>query len=165
MIVYRANNQTQGDLKMSCIHLPAEHIAAIVAYAVRTRPGYEPRYEAAPGVWKSITRDNAAEVAAILAQANANAYAQRYRETPQPVTVTPAMIHNARALRPVELLKACHSYEYQTSDWTDYDTSTAHDIITRIVHAACERLDGYAEAGTWVISAPAVTVRYTVIAL
>ena len=111
---------------MSCIHLPAAHIAAIVAYAVRTRPGYEPRYEAAPGVWKSITRDNAAEVAAILAQANANAYAERYRETPQPVTVTPPMIHNARALRPVELLKACHGYDYQTSDWSDYDTSAAH---------------------------------------
>ena len=157
-------------LALHWFHLPAAHIAAIVAYAVRTRPGYEPRYEAAPGVWKSITRDNAAEVAAILAQANANAYAERYRETPQPVTVTPPMIHNARALRPVELLKACHGYDYQTSDWSDYDTSAAHAIITRIIRAACERLDGYTDAGTWVISDPApkpetVTVRYTVIAL
>lgn len=147
---------------MSCIHLPAAHIAAIVAFAVRTRPGYEPRYEAAPGVWKSITRDTAGEVAAILAQANANAYAERYRETPQPVTVTPAMIRDARALRPVELLKACHSFDYQTSDWSNYDTSAAHGIIARIARAACERIDGYEQADTWCISDPApVTVRYT----
>lgn len=155
---------------MSCIQLPPEHIAAIVAYAVRTRPGYEPRYQSAPGVWIAITRETAVQVAGILAQANANAYAERYRETPAPEIVTPAMIHNARALRPVELLKACHSYDYQTSDWTDYDTSTAHDIIAHIVRAACERLDGYTDADTWVISAPApkpepVIVRYTVIAL
>lgn len=153
---------------MSCIQLPPAHIAALVRFAVDyphwpTVHGSPIKYRTASGDWEPITSENAPAIAAELAQANANAYAERYRETPQPVTVYTTSARRVRTLTAVEAIKAAHSFRYQSSDWTGYEDSTAARIIEAIIDSAARIVAGYRDADTWAIGdepAP-VTLRYT----
>lgn len=144
---------------MSCVQLDPAHIAALVKFAAQHRPGnagplsyYTPGPEGERGEWHGITRETAGEVAAILARANANAYAERYREITAPVQVPAALITGARELSAVQVLMACRSYEYQTSGWSEYDTSAADGIIKAITRRAIDCLPGFDDADTWEIT-------------
>ena len=141
---------------MSCIQLPPEHIAALVKFAATPRRSgplqyFPPGPEGKPGEWHAITRETAPAVAAELAQANANAYAERYSETPAPEQVPAALIAGARELSAVQVLMACRSYEYQSSDWSEYDASPAAGIIKAITRRAIDCLPGFDDADTWEI--------------
>lgn len=138
---------------MSCIQLPPEHIAALIKFARGSGPlqYFTPGPEGERGSWRAITRETAAEAAAILAQANANAYAERYREITAPEQVGDTLIAGARELSAVQVLMACRSYEYQTSDWSEYDTSAAAGIIKAITRRAIDCLPGFDDADTWEI--------------
>lgn len=135
---------------MSCIQLPPEHIAALIKFAAIPRRSGPLQYFDGKE-WHAITRETADETAAILAQANANAYAERYRETPAPEPVGDALIAGARELSAVQVLMACRSYEYQSSDWSEYDTSAAAGIIKAITRQAIDCLPGFDDADTWEI--------------
>jgi len=55
-----------------------------------------------------------------------------------------------RKYTPVEILKACDCYEYQSCEHPGWRESEAHQIIERIRDSATSKLDGYEDA-PWVI--------------
>ena len=137
---------------MSAIHLSPAHIAAIVACGhvyreYRPRAGLDTTDET---LCKALLAD-----AACLARENARSYSTRYpRDAADPVEVTIETIAAFTApdaiLSPVAFLKALASYDYQTCETDDYETTAAAKIIRGMRNRAIQHLPGY-ETAAWTI--------------
>jgi|TARA_R100000789_G_scaffold100171_1_gene109042 hypothetical protein len=53
---------------------------------------------------------------------------------------------NGREFKPVEIIKLCNCYDYQSCESDDYDTTTANKIIKSIRACAVSMLPGYDQA-------------------
>ena len=89
---------------MSAKPSSAAHIAALVRFAIDyphwpTVHGSPIKYRTAAGDWEPITSDNAPAIAAELAQANANAYAERWVRTLRHELLDRTIIWNDKQLR------------------------------------------------------------------
>jgi hypothetical protein len=49
-------------------------------------------------------------------------------------------------INPVQVIKACHCYSYQTCEHDEWEASEAHAFIHYLLSLACHRLPGYEEA-------------------
>ena len=117
---------------MSCFVVSDFHVNALVSWAVLHR---------APAFFGGL---GPRTLAAILAEANRAAYRSRYGEQPEPAA--PYQSQDVRGLSPVQVIKACDCLEYQCSDWSEWQGSTAERALARIrQHAICA-LPGYDEA-------------------
>lgn len=128
---------------MSCILLNSTH-TALIAAAIKELCQYENR--------------TAAEVAAILAEANANAYNERYKDKVAPVVPSAAELSLAKValfnekITLAQILKACHSYSYQACDWSEYTNSEADRLVSRLEKAVAIKAVGFDyEEAEWTV--------------
>jgi hypothetical protein len=95
-------------------------------------------------------RDKASEVGQMLWAENVKSVAHRYshRDDCPEVSDYEYGTHDARpvAIEPVEVIKACHCYEYQSCEHPEWETSEAKEFIDRLCRAATQSLVGYEEA-------------------
>lgn len=87
----------------------------------------------------------------VLAVANVESLDARYpSESWTPVIRTRPLLAYA-ALTPVEVVMACHGYEYQACEYAEWDQSEAKQLIAFILHEADANIPGYGDAETWSI--------------
>ena len=116
------------------------HVAAIVRYAARQK--YMTDLRADP--------DAQVATANMLHAENAASVNYRYpgHEAQEPHRFTEREIDRARALTPVELLKAIHCLDYQSCDHPGWKDSAACKFLLHLTHNAIADLPGY-DAAPW----------------
>ena len=89
--------------------------------------------------------DDIQKMAEILRKENVRSVNCRYNETtdPEELKIT---FHYQSDVTIVEIIKACHCYDYQACETDDYPTTDAHRIIDWILDAAIHLLPGYEQA-------------------
>ena len=136
---------------MSCMHLPANHIAAMMG-SVQAHTPYE-----------TLTTSSLAtltESAKELAEANANAFNDRYHhriaeggiDEAKPGLVTADMIEKW-ALNPLSIAdtnRAIQCYQYQCSDWRDWVSSKQERLTLYMQRILLDASAG--ESDVWVVS-------------
>lgn len=90
----------------------------------------------------------AEDALATLYYQNVRSICYRYIELedsyPERVAFDNRALHGA--IDPLQVIKACHCYEYQASETPDYEDSDAAAIIRRIIAAFSRELTGYQDA-------------------
>jgi hypothetical protein len=124
---------------MSAFVLSNEHIAAMMQATTPRYPGnafwY---YHNNQGHYKNPT-----DIGQILMNQNYRSVNHRYSET-EP---TPRFHNYAKKdYTPVEILKACDSYSYQSCETEDWDQTEAFAILQAIRSTAIGNLPGYEKA-------------------
>lgn len=140
---------------MSAFQVNPEHIGAIAKWAIRHNRGA--RFTS---YWNGSTRDYYFEdICTVLANECFRSVRTRYPKGPlpgptafsdSPVQVTEPMSTFAD-LSPVDVLKACQSYEYQSCEIDDWDQSEAYALVERIKDAAIHALPGFDASPAWSI--------------
>lgn len=131
---------------MSSYIVSNTHISAIVRWAASNKGSY---WDSGASRRYEIT-DNKQKVCQILLDANYKSVNTRYSENNSAViTYNP----KAKALRPVEVIKACDCLAYQSCDDDSWDTSIAKAIVDSIRDKAIDSLPGYEDAA-WEIQDP-----------
>lgn len=120
---------------MSCFVVPDFHIDALVSWAVANHAS------------AFIDGLNPRELAAELHLANCAAYRERYGENGGE-SYSFTMRPEVHAMPAVQVLKACDCLDYQCSDWSRYEGSTAQRAVARIRDRAIACLPGY-RAAAW----------------
>ena len=118
---------------MSCFVVPDYHVDVLVSWAVLHK---------APAFIEGM---GPRTLAAVLARANRAAYRARYGdpcEEPEPYRP-----RDAQHLSLAQVVKACDCLDYQCSDWSEWEDSTAQRALARIrEHAVRLALPGYDDA-------------------
>ena len=89
------------------------------------------------------------EVGQILVDENYRSVNYRYSENGEPEEFAPD--YTVRTLSPVEVIKACDCYLYQSCETPDWKETEAYAIVRMIRERAIRRLPGY-EKAEWGIS-------------
>lgn len=124
---------------MSAFLCGDRHLDALLSYAVNKRDCYVGS--------EKITHGNATNFGATLRKENIRSLVKRYPQdeaeyaSGYEYTFTPMA-----TLTPVEIIKACNCYGYQTCENDDYVDSAAYNIITCIRETAIHSLAGYEDA-------------------
>ena len=140
---------------MSAIHLPATHIAALVAaghvYAKHTATAGVDASDA------SLVKDLLRQ-AACLATENARSLDARYtHDGPAcvvhvPIELIALYAKSAKLPSPLAFLKALASYDYQTCETDDYRETAAYKLVEEYRRSAIRNLPGYQDLDSWVVS-------------
>ena len=85
------------------------------------------------------------EIGQILIDENFRSVNYRYGEDSTPDTFQSILLRN---YSPVEIIKACHCYEYQSCETDDWEESEAFAIVRVLKGRAIRRLPGY-NASQW----------------
>ncbi len=147
---------------MSAFQLPAEHLGAIVRFYLTDCPDH------LRGQYRN-QRPNRVDAAAMLASLAVECHASvRYRypsgPLPGPITfedgpvVCDDRLRLYQKLTPVQVIKACDCYCYQSCEHPGWDQSEAKHLIECIREAAIALLPGY-EAAAWEICDGATEVQ------
>ncbi len=134
---------------MSAFQLPAEHLGAIVRWTLLESHGYG-------ATWRGHTANpnDAADMLECLAAECFTSVRSRYPNGPLPgpcdasdgPVSCPDTLSRYKRLTPVEVLKACSCYEYQSCEHDGWERSEAFRLIEAIRHAAIAALPGYEDA-------------------
>lgn len=125
---------------MSAFICSDEHISAIVRWAGRANVSY---YEKTTGAAKPVA-GREREVFGLLLAENNKSYNHRYN-----VDGECEGAYNTEfnlALNPLEIIKLCHSLEYQSSQHPEWTDSEAKAVLDAVISAATYKLPGYAGA-------------------
>lgn len=105
-----------------------------------------------------VNRANASEVGQMLWNENHYSVATRYNSLDEGLDKLPGVIGEDYqfeyvdcvflSIRPVELLKACHCFEYQSCEHDGWEDSLAYNFIDTLAKHYMRRLAGY-EAAEW----------------
>jgi len=131
---------------MSAFIVSDKHIAAMVNSMVPHYPGDGKSY-----YWDGETRyfgGNSQEIGQKLWDQNYRSVNARYNEKTETPVYRGASI--GRSLSPIEIVKACHCYNYQSCEATDWEHTEAYAISEAIEASAVRRISGYEEAD-WAI--------------
>ena len=132
---------------MSTFTLSNEHISAMLSIMYPRYPGDtiyyyyhgEPHY----------VNGNIHAVGQLLLDENYRSVNYRYSEN----NPAPRFFYRTlRAYTPVEIIKACDSYRYQSCETDDWEQTEAFAICEAIRERAIDSLPGYDEADTWSIN-------------
>ena len=138
---------------MSAFLVCAEHIASLVSFAGRQSVEIPPSVKLFDNGWTTFARGNLWMLGERLYDANVAAVGARYPGDDDMVWYQwPRDLPRAIPLSPVEALKGCACFEYQASEWPDYEGSDARRIIDVIRREAIDALPGY-DAAAWEIRA------------
>lgn len=95
---------------------------------------------------KLMTEDDQTEAGQMLWNANQESMGARYKEE------FPAPLYRHKPGRfdlevdRIQVIKACHCFEYQACEYEGYYTSEAHGFIMGLIKAACQSMRGYDDA-------------------
>ena len=138
---------------MSAFQLPETHIGAIAKWAIRNNHGAAFR-----AYWDRSSRQYYFEdICTVLADECFRSVRSRYPSGPLPGPVSagdgPVVCTLAQSqyanLQPVDVLKACASYDYQSCESDDWGTTEAHALIRAIERAAIRALPGFDASPAW----------------
>lgn len=141
---------------MSAFQLPETHIGAIAKWAIRNNRGAALRC-----YWNGASRQYYfEEICAVLAHECYRSVRSRYPVGPLPGPISaedgPVVFTLTQSqyatLEPVDVLKACASYGYQSCETEDYDESEAYALVEAIKSAAIHALPGFEASPAWEIS-------------
>jgi len=154
---------------MSAFLVPADHIDALLTFAIDKRVSY---FVAETSARVTITTANAEEIGRILFEENERSVGHRYGEDdPDEMPgskgencATYRFRYFAEPVAPVVILKGCACYDYQACETDGYRTSLAHTIIRAVEAKAIRALPGYENGPGWTIDrqrpvAPAPAAR------
>jgi hypothetical protein len=132
---------------MSAFVVSEVHINSLLSWANLNR--VYPIHSQEPGrpltLDFSVT-DDLSEMAQTLMDENTKAVNIRYHEHETPLDIFFVFV-NAR-ISPVQVLKACNCYDYQSCEDPAYEQTLAAQIIQHIRMAAIHKLPGY-DAAAW----------------
>ncbi len=149
---------------MSAFVVSREHINYLVN-AARTR-GMGRDQGSMSWYWKgkdNMNRSNASgengmyetEIGQMLWDENIKSIHARYPDTTEHPENMPGPIgenfvfsfrHDSQEINPVQVIKLCHSYSYQSCEHEEWETSEAKGFIEALEHRAIFALPGYDEA-------------------
>jgi len=141
---------------MSCIYDP-ESIAYLINAATSAKIHQQGRPQSFRwfynDTWQELPPNNdaaALHVAAMLNAAMLGSVCQRYKEEPSEAdTVTLADIRRRWSdFDPVQVIKTCDYYEYQSSEADNWEDGEAKQFISMLRATAARALPGY-NAATW----------------
>ena len=150
---------------MSVIHLPNAHINLLVwaarEYGTRLGRRFITRTTETPaednhvetdayGTYRELTPGAENEYATLLTSAHTASSNPRYNQRARSAVLytEPAFTHR----EPLAVLKAISSYEYQTCEMPNWDTSEARTFCTNLREHLISHLPGY-DAHPWIIEA------------
>jgi len=116
---------------MSAFIVSDTHINALVSYATGGGPF-------------RVSDGNPQELGQMLVNENYRSVNYRYRERDEPHTFRYRPY--IKPLKPVEVIKLCDCYDYQSCETDDYEKSEAYRLIQGIRSKALHLLPGYADA-------------------
>jgi len=144
---------------MSAYIVDKNHITYLLAAAMARRIGNGAFHWYHDGKWLELTPgdyDRAAEVGNMLWRENVKSVSHRYPNessgtlpgTKEPsYVVTPHDVNRLfESFDPVQVIKACHCYAYQTCEHDEWEASEAHAFIKALESAAVHVLPGYDKA-------------------
>ncbi len=143
---------------MSAFVVSDKHIVSLLQFAAKGDRRYIWLHDetGAASIVKD-TRDvvHAEELANILKAENIRSVCYRYPDdTPEQyagqIKIAPFQFTRGQAISPVQALKACTCYDYQTCETPDYKDTEAYRIIETIRGMAIAALPGY-DAAAWEI--------------
>lgn len=126
---------------MSAFIVSDEHIAAMLQAAKLRLPYDQFRYTWAG---KLHATNDVRELAQILIDENYRSVNYRYQESGDS-HIYQAPI-NQKKFTPVELLKLCHSYQYQACETPDWKETRAYALSQALLRYAINALPGYEQA-------------------
>ena len=133
---------------MSAFMVSNNHIQYMLDAAVR----YGVTYKNTAGHWDRIERNDFDKMGKLLQDENWASVSHRYADpsgmeepTFENSGVTPFEID------PVQVIKACHCYSYQSCEHPGWEGSVAQEFTARLLNAAAGRVEGYDDA-EWGIS-------------
>jgi hypothetical protein len=144
---------------MSAFVVSKRHIDAIVRWAVQRDMVYG--YEHGQGKWRHLTFEDADWLGRMLWAENVTSVEYRYPDTaeggeyPGPIGFLPDEIVGYKLdtrtwvnapVSAVQVLKLCHSLDYQSCEHDGWKTSYAKEWLDAIREAAETYVPGYAEA-------------------
>ena len=88
----------------------------------------------------------------LLRAANTASVNSRYGENDASKPIKYRATDRAASLTPIELIKLCDYFDYQSEEWDGYAQSEAASVIAAIRSRAIQALPGYADAA-WGLSA------------
>jgi hypothetical protein len=132
---------------MSSYIVPDHHINTLITWANRQGQASRQVTYWWQGKHRNFT-DDVERCASVLYAENVRSVNARYREaTPADGFVFDFV--RVDRLQAVDIIKACHGYQYQASDTADFEQSEAYAMVQGIEQAAIRTLPGYAESRAW----------------
>lgn len=134
---------------MSAFMVSKKHIDALVTFA--TKPD---RFDGVikvmddDGLDLELTPDTATFLGRVLRDQNWRSVQENHPGDPHPRE--PYSHEPVNGIGPVEIIKLCHCYRYQSCETSDYDYTLAERIIEGIIERAVRQVPGYEEAD-WAI--------------
>lgn len=137
---------------MSAFIVSDHHLNVLVSWAA-SRHGSD----AVAYYWQGQRRDvrqDPQRIACVLYAENVRSVNARYNEhtSPNGFHYVPQSLGYLK-ITPVQIIKACHCYEYQACETKDWEESEAFAIIQGIKNSAIRMLPGYDEAD-WELRTP-----------
>lgn len=81
----------------------------------------------------------------VLTDENYRSVNYRYQEQTEPRRFQRVML-KGKALSPIEIVKLCHSYSYQSCEAPDWKETEAHAIVGALRERSIRQIEGYEEA-------------------
>jgi len=138
---------------MSAFQLPDTHIGAIARFAIDQSRGaqFHCYYD------RSTHRYDFEDICTVLAAECYRSVRARYPTGPLPGPSDagdgPVVCHHRRSeyakLAPVDVLKALRSYEYQSCETGDFETTEAYALVQAITATAIRALPGFDGSPAW----------------
>ena len=126
---------------MSAFILDQDHINAMLQAAAPRWPGDSANYR-----WNGEAYyfgANRQQVGQVLLNENYRSVNYRYGESEQPPTFVSRPV---RSQTPVQLIKLCDCYNYQTCETPDWEQTEAYAICHALRERAIDKLPGYEDA-------------------
>lgn len=133
---------------MSAFLCSEKHINTLVAYGVQQDISVYIPGSSGQKYWQQIRKDPDL-IVGILTTANVESVNYRYDEDTVLAPVKYESVATA-FISPIQIVKLCDCFDYQSCEVDDYEDTTAASIIRTIRNNAISRIPGYDEA-EWTI--------------
>lgn len=133
---------------MSAFICSEKHVNTIVSYAAENDISVYIKAASGQRYWHSVKKDPIL-IAKILKQANVDSVNHRYNESDKPSRAKYKPEATA-FISPIQIVKLCNCFDYQSCEVDDYDDSDAARIINSIRSNAITNIPGYNDAA-WAI--------------
>jgi hypothetical protein len=134
---------------MSAYILPDFHINALVTWAANKHGSNDASY-----CWQGSRRDirgDVKRIASVLHAENVRSVNARYQEC-DPAHGFTYTATSSNILNPIDVIKACHGYDYQACEASGWEESEAKAIVDGIEACAVRSLAGYSDSPAWCLS-------------
>lgn len=124
---------------------------SVLAVAIHQRVGISDHYS--PERIAAIL--HAENVKSVEFRYGHSAIAEPFLIEPEPFTFDPRARRYHQRHSTVELIKACHCYQYQACEQPKWEQSQAYDFVQRLINQLTRELPGY-QGAAWGLNEPPI---------